>query len=398
MAKNSKKPTRNANGEGTIYFSDSKNTWVGQIVLGRKENGTPNRMTRYGKTKKIVREKLKEAEFQYKTGVLVDKSRITIKMLMEQHIEEQRNMNMIKESTYYRNLETLKNLSPISNIPMQELSILTVKRFLISLVDKYSQSSIDKQYQLLKKAFRLAKKRGILAEDIFENDEIKSPKTSQPKMKVRALTLDEQKKLLYILEEDKSIPYRNQMRLSMLRGMRIGEINALEVQDVNFLFHTISINKTIATGNNTPILHHHPKTDAGVRTIQMSAVVEEILKESIGNKTEGLIFTRGDKMITANQVNSCLTRLLKKHNILDVNEKGKVSLHSLRHTYATRCIEAGMPARVLQGTLGHQDIKITLNTYCDVFEKFESEHLENVDNYIEKMFAEKGSEMEQKSS
>lgn len=176
------------------------------------------------------------------------------------------------------------------------------------------------------------------------------------------------------------------MLLSMMRGMRIGEINALEVQDVIFLFHTITITKTVATGNNIPILHHHPKTDAGVRTIKMSDAVEILLKESIGERTEGLIFTRNDKMITANQVNSCFSRILKKYDILDPNEKGKVSMHSLRHTYATRCIEAGMPPKVLQTTLGHKDIKITLNTYCDVFDKFENKYLEKVDEYIERAF------------
>lgn len=386
MSDNNKlKPTKKANGEGTIYFSESKSTWVGQIVLGRKEDGSPKRITRYGKSKKIVREKLKEAEFQYKTGILVDRSKITIQMLMEQYINEMKNMNNIKESTYYRHLETLKALSPIANVPIQDLTVLSVKNFLISLVDKYSQSSIDKQYQMLKRSFYIAKKRGIIAVNYFDDDEIKLPKSSQIRVKVRGLTIDEQVKLQQILESDKTIPYRNQMLLSMMRGMRIGEINALEVQDVNFLFHTITITKTVATGNNIPILHHHPKTDAGVRTIKMSDAVEILLKESIGERTEGLIFTRNDKMITANQVNSCFSRVLKKYDILDPNEKGKVSMHSLRHTYATRCIEAGMPTKVLQTTLGHKDIKITLNTYCDVFDKFENKYLDKVDEYVEKM-------------
>lgn len=399
MSKNIKsKPSKKANGEGTIYFSESKNTWVGQIVLGKKEDGSLKRITRYGKTKKIVREKLKEVEFQYKTGTLVDRSKVTINIIMEQYINDMKNMNTIKESTYYRHLETLKAISPIANIPMQDLTIMAVKQFLISLVDKYSQSSIDKQYQMIKRSFAIAKKRGIIAEDFFEDDELKVPKSSQVCVKVRGLTIDEQKKLQQVLENDRTIPYRNQMLLSMMRGMRIGEINALEVQDVNFLFHTITITKTVATGNNIPILHHHPKTDAGVRTIKMSSAVENLLRESIGKKTEGFIFTRNDKLITANQVNSCFSRILKKYDILDPNEKGKVSMHSLRHTYATRCIEAGMPTKVLQTTLGHKDIKITLNTYCDVFDKFENKHLEKVDEYIEAIFYGRESVVTQKSS
>lgn len=63
---------------------------------------------------------------------------------------------------------------------------------------------------------------------------------------------------------------------------------------------------------------------------------------------------------------------------------GKVDLHSLRHTYATRCIESGMPAKVLQSVLGHTDISITLDTYCDVFKKYSNENISIADEYMSK--------------
>ena len=54
----------------------------------------------------------------------------------------------------------------------------------------------------------------------------------------------------------------------------------------------------------------------------------------------------------------------------------------LRHTYATRCIEAGVPAEVLQRLLGHKSISITINTYTTIFNKFKENALENYINYI----------------
>ena len=57
--------------------------------------------------------------------------------------------------------------------------------------------------------------------------------------------------------------------------------------------------------------------------------------------------------------------------------------HSLRHTFATRCIESGVPAVVLKTWLGHTDIHITLDTYTDVFEQLDQSAVNTLDDYLE---------------
>lgn len=58
-----------------------------------------------------------------------------------------------------------------------------------------------------------------------------------------------------------------------------------------------------------------------------------------------------------------------------------MSSHSLRHTYATRAIEAGVTPVVLQKLMGHTDVTITLNTYTSVFDKYKETELEKVNQY-----------------
>jgi integrase len=80
---------------------------------------------------------------------------------------------------------------------------------------------------------------------------------------------------------------------------------------------------------------------------------------------------------------------MKKYNIEKKIDGKKITLHSLRHTYATRCIESGMPVKVLQHRLGHVSIIVTYNTYADVFDPFEEAAIETADKYL----ADKGVQM-----
>ena len=270
-------------------------------------------------------------------------------------------------------------LAPISDKQLDEVSEETLIAFFKTQLD-YSQSSIDKMYQLLGAIFKKAAYRKIIEDNPVK--EIKCPKSNKKTIPVRALTVDEQKKLLDVLKNE-DIRYSDIMLLSMFTGMRIGECCALMVEDINFDDRTISVSKTVARGKDGRNVFNETKTSAGTRRLRFNDDVGDFLKSIIADKESGMLFLSSThNLVTTNQVNYSYSAALKAYNIVESMIYGKVDLHSLRHTYATRCIESGMPAKVLQKILGHTDINITLNTYCSVFEKYSNEHLAVADEYM----------------
>ena len=167
--------------------------------------------------------------------------------------------------------------------------------------------------------------------------------------------------------------------------MRMGEINALRPECISFRKGYIHVDATISRGINCKsTFKAHPKTDPSIRDVPISEKAEELLRQALDEMEDnplGLIFYdhNNDDVVATHQVNSFFKRIC---------EKAKIPLtgqHSLRHTFATRSIEAGVPAVVLQRWLGHTNIHITLDRYTDVFERMNRTSIERYDGYIDRI-------------
>ncbi len=378
------------NGDGTIYKSE-KRGWVGQITLGKGVDGRLIRKTAYAKTRAVVKEKLEKIKREAENGGKIPVSELTVYDFIESLIEEDHKMNLVANSTYARNRSTLKVIKSldIAGAPIQQATEDMIKNSLLTLTP-YSNSVISKVYGFVCRCFRVALQRDIIKKDPCQF--IKRPKSNKRPKKVRALTIAEQRKFINVLNSA-DIDYKPQILLMMYTGMRMGEINALDLNDVNLEFNTINIRRTLTKDDDErTVIGETTKTYAGQRRIPLTSQAVAVIKDYLitykPNKEHLLFYDyKANKVITTSQVNMAIKRALERYDIVDKTQPGVVSCHSLRHTYATRCIEGGMSAKVLQSLLGHSDIRITLNTYCDAFEDYQNKHVDVFEQYMDDLFS-----------
>ncbi len=320
---------------------------------------------------------------------------MTIPQILRETYQFDFECNRFLDSSYNRKLYTVGifEKSNLANIPIEEITKDDLNMFLSSITD-YSNSSIDKIYTALKEGFVLARLEGIINENPFDNKRaFRMPKSNKPDKKVSAFTVDEEKAFLAALDNEYICPthgnwYKHQLLIELHTGMRMGEINGLKPGDIDLENRLIYVRRTIARGRNYHVvIHERPKTRAGERSIPINKailpVLEDALKRYKKNK-DGLLFYdfKMKHPICTGMVNSSFQRICDRAGI---PHRGQ---HGLRHTFATRSIEAGVPAAVLAKWLGHTDVSITLNTYTDVFNRLQSENMEKYESYMDLLSAE----------
>ena len=374
----SKKRTR-GNGEGTIYFNEGKKLWVMQYTLGRTQQGNIKRKTLYGKTRKEVKEKYEKLITEINTNNYVDKSNIIFKELCMVIIEYGYKMNKLSECSFLRKKQTYNQICKhyMANMKIQDIREYDIKDFLSSITN-YSNSIISKIYGLVNNTFKKAVRKKLIPYNFLDNKEdFFIPKSKKQDKKIRAFTIEEQRKLIYILTHNDNIKYKYQLLLGLSTGMRMGEINALTIDNIDMNNKVIHINKTITKNQeDKSIIGKTGKTANAIRNVPMEKetfnLLDDYIKNHYKDNKQQLLFYdfRKNDVISTAQVNSYFKRLCEKYNIVGYN----VNQHMLRHTFATRQIESGVPAHILKNILGHAKIDTTLDTYTDIFNEYQLKH------------------------
>lgn len=377
------------NGEGTIYKSSKTGLYIGQYVTnGKRHSVYQKKNEKIGDFKKRFNDILSSIN----TGTYIEKSNETLYEILEHHIRQKYDDGITADVTFLKDKQTLNEIKSTCenfiNKPIQKISIEDIEESKKYIRD-YSQNVVDRIWTLLKKGFKIAYSRRKIIYNIMENETLIKPVSTKESKPIEALDEKELKRLNSILDkEEKKHKYRNIIKIQLETGMRIGEVLALSINNIDFKKNTILIDKTLTKDKNGKvILGKHTKTynkrtgiDNGKRIIKMNNTVKILINDILNKKVSNirnLLFWdyKRNTFISYNEINSWLKRLNEKYKITPKS----LSTHIFRHTKITEMRKAGMDMKAIQYLVGHTNgSKITDEIYTTLTPEFLEQELKKI--------------------
>lgn len=286
----------------------------------------------------------------------------------------------IKESTavayecYIR-----RHIVPIlGDIPICDIHLNTMQTFFNEKSKVLSPKTLLNLRMMLHSVFKHALFLDLIDKNYIEF--VKLPTVRHKEMRV--FSLEEQNKLMNTLQRtDERFAFG--VFLCLTTGIRVGEMCGLQWQHIDVTNQTMKIRQTVQripnldyNGSNakTHIVIGSPKTLFSQRDLPLTEDLIDALhshKSSI-EELHGKQITQPDQFIMTRKKNTPIEprtmqdtfkRLLRDAGLEDTN------FHTLRHTFATRALEAGVDFKTLSILLGHSDISVTMNRYAHVLQE-----------------------------
>lgn len=249
-----------------------------------------------------------------------------------------------------------RHLAPaLGEYEIEMLSAEVLQGYVAGITDSLSASTVNVVISVLKKSLKQAVLYGV-AERQYSGGIIR-PKPEEKK--VECFTRAEQKKIEGYIRQSKKQKLVG-ILLCLYSGVRVGELMALEWEDIDFQEGLLSVTKSCHDGwgeDGYKKLIEPPKTKDSARVIPLPKQLIGILKKA-KRKSRGKYVVGGDSLISVRSYQHTFELLLKK---LQIPHRG---FHSLRHTFATRALECGMDVKTLAEILGHKNPVVTLNRYA----------------------------------
>lgn len=379
------KPTtkKRGNGEGSIFYDKSKEIWVAAYHVNGKRKAV------YARTKTEARQKLILAQSSIINGTYFEPSAITIEQWLNLWLNEYM-IGKREPKTVENHENNIRNhiVPVLGNVKLKDLQPYQVQRLYNHVEKKLSARTVKLVHITLHSAIKQAVFNDMLIQNVTEKCVLPkhNPKSS------RALTMDEQRDFIIAI---RNTPFELAFLFCLYAGLRRGEVLALQWKDINLETNRIRVNKTVSRVKNlsasgeerkTEIIIKHPKSKSSVREIPFSKVLIPYIKNHRIRMTErklamGNNFNPEEYLFTDTKGNPFDGGYLNTQFNKITNDLFELpaTIHTLRHTFATRGAESGVSMKTMQLLCGHSKIDITADIYTHVSDAFNAKEIEKMD-------------------
>lgn len=376
---------RRKHGDGSVHLRKD-GRWEGRIVIGYDENGLPKTKNVLAKTKGECIEKLKALKSTITPDTPVKlKADMPFGEWLDYWYETycKPNARPATQRTYEGYIRLY--LHPrLGNIPLNKVTINDVQQMCTWMMTEarmdqkngdsgLSDSQVRNCYSLCDRVLKKAVAEKLIARNPTKG--CKLPPNRPNEMKVLSRE-DMQKVLIQAKEEN----YYELFLLEFATGLRLGELMALQWDDVDLVTGELRINKQVNLVGSKLVISE-PKTKAAVRTLVLPPSVRKVLAEYKTRVNSRWLFP-SPKKEDLPIIPSAVSRRL--HTLLEHAGCEQVRFHDLRHTFATNALARGMDIKTLSTILGHVSSATTLNTYSHVTDEMRQRAAVKIDQGIAK--------------
>ncbi len=288
----------------------------------------------------------------------------------------------VKLSTYRKYEGLFENhIKPLmGNMPLKSVSRTTIERFSHALKANGRKGGGSLSVKTVNDILIILSLAFDYAEEEFDVILPRITSLREEKKEARVLSNEEHKKLTEYLLTDMD-EYKFGVLLALNTGLRIGELCALKWEDVteSYLIVDKTMQRLKGDYGKTEIIIDSPKSNSSKRIIPLPKFIARFAE--CFRKESGYV-------ISTARTPYCEPRTVQQRFREITEETGLigVTFHTLRHTFATRCIEAGFDVKTLSEILGHSDVKTTLNRYVHSSFELKQHNMEKLSIPVEIKF------------